>query len=161
MSWFLMPTQTEQNAYDEITAWTLNRRDAGFIHQHVVDAWAAQNASENSKPIQIAFALIGLYLHLGEGFSGREVQLVHMRLAQPQRGGSGRKDWPHFAIPKERAPITVIDVIAAFEETRAAEIERWCRSVWQMWIESHRSVKEWATCDLGDLRKHRSSAVSR
>lgn len=37
-----MPSDSEQRAYDELTAWTVSLLDRDFIHQHVVDAWAAQ-----------------------------------------------------------------------------------------------------------------------
>ena len=44
---------TRQQAFDELCAYTLQRGDAAFIHQHVVDAFAAQQADENTKPIKI------------------------------------------------------------------------------------------------------------
>ncbi len=47
---------------DELCCYTLSLRDAAFIHQHAVDAIAAQNADAQTKPIAIAFALVGLYL---------------------------------------------------------------------------------------------------
>jgi hypothetical protein len=42
---------SEQQAYDELQCYTLGHSDPGFIHQHVVDAWAAQHADERTKPI--------------------------------------------------------------------------------------------------------------
>ena len=47
--------------------------DPAFIHQHVMDAWAVQTADELTKPIQLTFALVGLYLHVEMAFSGRQV----------------------------------------------------------------------------------------
>lgn len=47
----------EEDAYHEVCAYTLTRGDPTFIHQHVVDAWAAQNAGPKSKPIGVFFAL--------------------------------------------------------------------------------------------------------
>ncbi len=135
-----MARESEQDAYNELLAWTLNFRDAGFIHQHVVDAWAAQHADETTKPIGIVFALVGLYLHLEKGFSGREVQRAHMQLAQPFGRGPGRKDWPRFLFPANQGRVRVSDVIATPEHERAQAIERWCRSVWDAWKESHRAV---------------------
>lgn len=143
----------EQRAYEELAAWTLGLGDAAFLHQHVVDAWAAQHATAESKPIKIAFALLGLYLHLEHGFSGREVQLAHMRLAQPYGRGPGRKEWPHFPIPKARANLTAQDVVTAPESERPRAIDRWCQSVWNGWEDSHSAIAEWVTCDLGDPRK--------
>ena len=55
------------DAYDEVYAYTMGR--AGFILQHVVDAHAAQSASEETKPIRVIFALVGLYLRVERQFS--------------------------------------------------------------------------------------------
>jgi len=68
---------TQHEAYDALCAYTLTRGDAAFIHQHVVDAFAAQSADEATKPITLTFALVGLYLHVERQFTGREVQRAH------------------------------------------------------------------------------------
>src|SRR5262247_2885212 len=73
---------TSEDAYNELCYYTLAHRDPSFIHQHVVDAFAAQNADEQTKPIKLTFALVGLYLHVEKRFSGRKVQRVHMDLAR-------------------------------------------------------------------------------
>jgi hypothetical protein len=138
----------EREQLNELTAWTLGLRDGPFIHQHVVDAWALQHADENSKPIAVAFALLGLYLHLEKGWSGREVQRAHMQLGQPHGRGAGRKDWPKFPLPKTRGSVTVGDVMAAPESERAKAIDRWCRSVWEAWSENHEAVRAWAAQEL-------------
>jgi Family of unknown function (DUF5946) len=147
-----MISAAEHEQFNELASWTLSLPTGGFIHQHVVDAWAAQHADENSKPIGVAFALIGLYLHLEKGFTGREVQQAHMRLAQPRGRGPGRKDWPRFALPRQRGSVTVGDVIGTVESERAAAIDRWCQSVWEAWRENHEDVRAWAARDLGPLR---------
>ena len=54
--------------YDEVYVYTMGR--PGFILQHVVDAYGAQTASSDSKPIRIVFALIGLYLHVEKHLEG-------------------------------------------------------------------------------------------
>lgn len=46
----------------EFTCYTLAHRDPAFLHQHVVDAFAAQHADDSTKPITLVFALVGLYL---------------------------------------------------------------------------------------------------
>jgi len=126
-----------QHAYDELQYYTLSRGDPGFIHQHVVDAWAAQHADEHTKPIGLAFALIGLYLRIERGFSGRQVQKVHMKLAQCKR------NWPSFALPRDRGSITPIHVMSAQPgPERDQAIDAWCASVWSAFSESHRSVAE-------------------
>ena len=43
-------------AYDEVYVYTMSR--PGFILQHVVDAFAVQNATEDSKPISVVFGLV-------------------------------------------------------------------------------------------------------
>jgi hypothetical protein len=116
---------SEQDAYHELCGYTLTHGDPAFVHQHVVDAWAAQQADETTKPIGLTFALVGLYLHLEKGFSGRQVQRAHMQLARRRRA------WPAFALPLDRGTMTARDVLAApggAERDRA--IDEWCRSVW-------------------------------
>lgn len=140
----------ERGKFDELTAWTQTLGDRAFLHQHVVDAWAAQHAGHDTKPITIAFALIGLYLYLERGYSGREVQRLHMRLAQPHGRGPGRREWPRFAIPDDRGKATVADVMSAPEDDRARAVEQWCRSVWAAWNENHDAIAEWAE---GELRE--------
>ena len=53
---------TSEAAYHELCYYTLTLGDPAFIHQHVVDAFAAQQADEQTKPIKVTFALVGLYL---------------------------------------------------------------------------------------------------
>jgi hypothetical protein len=117
--------KTEQELYDELSFYTLAHADPAFIHQHIVDAFAAQTAGELTKPIKLTFALVGLYLHVEKQFSGRQVQLVHMQLAQK------KSEWPALRLPKERGVIRVVDVLAAPEGSeRDALIHAWCAAVW-------------------------------
>ncbi len=125
----------EDDLYNELAFYTLAHRDPAFIHQHAVDAYTAQKADESTKPIALVFALIGLYLHLEKGYTGRQVQQAHTRLANKT------KDWPKLPIPTERGEIRIEHVVAApagFE--RDALIHRWCASVWQSWHKSHRII---------------------
>ena len=77
--------ESSAEAYHELCAYTLSHGAPEFLHQHVVDAFAAQGASVESKPIGVTMALVGLYLHAERGFTGRQVQRVHMLLAQRKR----------------------------------------------------------------------------
>ena len=127
----------EQNAYEELQCYSLGHEGPEFLHQHVVDAWAAQQADENTKPIGLTFALVGLYLHIEKGFSGRLVQCAHMDLAKRKRS------WPSFPLPSERGTITACEVMAAPpgpERDRA--IDAWCASVWEAYSLSHQVVGE-------------------
>jgi hypothetical protein len=133
----IMASEVEQHAYDELRYYTLAHRDPWFIHQHVVDAFTAQQANARMKPIALTFALVGLYLFVEKQLSGREVQRVHMELA------SNKQIWPIFPLPAKRGCITVIDVVAAPEGAeRDKAIHAWCASVWEAFHESHRAVAE-------------------
>lgn len=61
----------EVEAFHELQCYTLAHGGAEFIHQHVVDAWIAQNADGQTKPIALAFALAGLYLHVERAWAAR------------------------------------------------------------------------------------------
>jgi hypothetical protein len=127
----------EEDAYHELSAYTLSHGDRDFIHQHVVDAWAAQHAGADSKPIGVFFALAGLYLHVELGFTGREVQRAHMQLARR------KEPWPVGPLPLARGSITALDVMSSPEGAeRDAMIERWARAVWEAYAESRERVIE-------------------
>ena len=121
-----MELTAEREAYDELCGYTLTHGDLTFIHQHVVDAWAAQHATPNGKPIGVTFALAGLYLHVERQLTGRQVQLAHMKMARQKRS------WPAFVLPETRGAITAIDVMRAPEgEERDNAIHGWAESVWE------------------------------
>jgi uncharacterized protein DUF5946 len=127
----------EREAYEELQGYSLMLRDEAFLHQHVVDAWTAQHAEKTTRPIALAFALIGLYLHVEKGFSGRQVQRAHMALARRKR------TWPAFPLPRERGPITAIEVLAAAPGAdRDRAIVAWSASVWRAYRDSHLAVAE-------------------
>ena len=128
---------SNEEAYNELCCYTLAHRDPSFIHQHVVHAYAAQTADERIKPIKLAFALIGLYLHVERNFSGKQVQRAHMFLARRKRV------WPSFPLPKDRGSMTVADVVAvAAGAKRDKAIHEWCVSVWKAFHQSHQIVDE-------------------
>ena len=124
-------------AYYGLTCWTLVRQDAAFVHQHAVDAYAAQHAGERMRPITAVLALIGLYLAVERGYTGREVQLAHMKIARR------RRDWPRLEPPEDRGDLTVADVLAAETDAEKEEaLMRWAASVWEAWEDRHRWVRE-------------------
>jgi hypothetical protein len=128
---------TEADAYHELQGDTLMLRDPAFVHQHVVDAWMAQHADETTKPIGLTFALIGLYLHVERGFSGRQVQRAHMTLARR------RRSWPRFALPAGRGSITAVEVLAAPPgPARNQAIDAWASSVWHAFRDSRSAIAE-------------------
>ncbi len=94
-------------------------------------------ADENTKPIKMTFALIGLYLFLEKGFSGKEVQSAHVQLARK------RKRWPRFEPPQRRGDIIVSDVLETPPGAeRDAMIDKWRASVWEAYDASHKEVED-------------------
>ena len=144
--------QSEQEMFYKLSCYTQTHPDPSFIHQYAVDAFAAQYADENTKPITITFALIGLYLHIEKDFSGREVQIAHVKLAKH------RKEWSKFDLPVPRGYVPVYDV---FEAPRGHErdemIQRWCISVWDAYHDSHKKVADLMQTELYDRQKKRKN----
>lgn len=126
----------KQDDYNELAYYTLSHRDPSFIHQLLVDAYTAQLADANTKPIALAFALIGLYLHNEKGYSGKQVQQAHMKLA------ARRRQWPQLKLPLARGNLTARDVLAADPgQMRDEMIEKWCRAVWESYVDIHEEVR--------------------
>ena len=122
-------------AYDEVYVYTMGR--PRFILQHVVDAFAAQTANEETKAITVTFALAGLYLHVERQFTGRQVQLAHQQLACRKR------DWPTVHLPTDRGTMTVYDVLAApVGAERDNAISAWCQSVWTAFRDNRPAIIE-------------------
>ena len=136
--------ELERERYDELTAYTLSHPDPSFIHQHAVDAFAAQTANDGTKPITLAFALVGLYLCAERQYSGKQVQRVHMLLAQR------RKRWPRFDIPEHRGAITARDVMDSPPGPERDEMIRtWADSVWQAYRAQRYGVVDLLKTELG------------
>lgn len=122
-------------AYHELCGYTLTHGSVAFIHQHVVDAFAAQHAAADTRPIGVVFALVGLYLHVERGVSGRDVQRIHMRMAQRKRV------WPPIHLPADRGAITAVEVLAApAGPERDSAIDAWCASVWETFAGSRQTI---------------------
>lgn len=134
---------TPDEAFNELSYYTLSTKQDEFIHQYVVDAFAAQMADKKTKLIKINFALIGLYLHLEKGFTGKQVQIAHMQLAKYKR------KLPTITLPQNRGDITVFDVLQLPEgEKRDEKIEEWMKSVWSAYAPQHKKVKSFITAYL-------------
>ena len=114
--------------YNELAYYTLSHPSPTFIHQFLVDAHAAQHADETTKPISLVFALVGLYLHVEKGYTGRQVQKAHTQLARSS------KSWPRLPLAPQRGAIQIKNVLDAEPgPARDAMIDRWCASVWEAW----------------------------
>lgn len=124
--------KSELELYNELACYTLSLADKEFIHQHIVDAFGAQRADKNTKPIGITFALAGLYLYLEKNYTGRQVQLAHIQMAKRKR------KWPIFDLPEYRGDITAADVLnTAQGKEREEKIRIWCMTVWNAYRQSH------------------------
>lgn len=128
----------DQEQFHELSFYTLAHPNAAyFIHQHVVDAYAAQMADEQTKSIKITFALVGLCLFIERGFTGREIQLAHMKMTQK------KQLWPTFDLPVNRGNISISDVLRAEEGAkRDDQIKEWCRSIWDTYEQNHHIVRD-------------------
>jgi hypothetical protein len=134
---------TETQQYNELCAWSLSRGDVGFVHQFVVDCWALQHATEETKPIGIVFPLVSLCLHLEHGYTGRQAQLAHMQLAKR------RKDWPRIPVPKERARFKVSQILTLeVDAARDKAIDGWCAAAWEDWKDAQPTIRELVRSEL-------------
>ena len=124
------------SAFEELCFYSLSHGHPDFVHQHVVDAFAAQDASAEDKPIRLVFALVGLYLHVERGFTGREVQLAHMKLAR------SKQKLPTFQIPTNCGPIYAATVLASSDEEKDSMIHDWCCAVWGAYRDQRETVEQ-------------------
>jgi Family of unknown function (DUF5946) len=135
---------SDQELYNELAFYTLAHPDPAFIHQNVVDAFAAQHADESSKAIYIVFALIGLYLCVEKNFTGKQAQKAHMQLAKT------RRQYARPPLPVDRGAIGIRDVLAAPPgRARDDMIHKWCISAWEAWKDSREQIAALAKSELG------------
>jgi len=122
--------------FSDLLCYMVSKGDPGFIYQHAVDAYEAQHAGRATRPITVAFGLIGLYLALERGFTGKEVQRAHMKIA------GIRRDWPLLEPPSQRAALTVHDVLEVRNGTgKDAMIRRWMAAAWEIWLDRHTWIR--------------------
>jgi hypothetical protein len=137
--------KSDQDMYNDLVYYTLDHPDKiYFIHQHVVDAYTAQHADDKTKPISITFALAGLYLFIEKNYSGKQVQMAHIRMAK------NKKAWPAIKLPVQRGVISISNVLETLPgKKRDLMIRSWCISVWQAFVESHASIESLVRAELG------------
>ena len=120
--------------YDELYIYTMGRKN--FILQHVVDANIAQRAPAVNPPaIGVIFSMVGLYLHVEQGFTGAQVQNAHRVM------GKAKRAWPDILWPSERGNITATSVLAMpAGSVRDQAIDDWCRQVWAAFSANRKMV---------------------
>ena len=124
--------------FHELSFYTLAHPDKSFIHQHIVDAQTAQVADENTKIIAIVYALAGLYLYIEQNFTGREVQLFHIKMSK------NKTDLPAIILPKKRGELTISHVLKKDDgKERDNMIKEWCVSVWEAYGESREIIVDY------------------
>ena len=122
-----------QAAYDELYVYAMTRPK--FIIQHVIDAYKAQTATNETAPIAVVFSLAGLYLKVEKGHSGTDVQRVHQLLAKR------KQVWPRLHLPDTRGDMTAVDVLAVPPGVeRDIAIDQWCNAVWRAFHEQRVAI---------------------
>lgn len=127
---------TAYQAYIELFYYTLTHTDQNYsIHQHLVDAYTAQTTDRSTESLRFVFALVGLYLLLEKGYTGRQVQAAHTAIAKNKKG------LPLITLPEARGSITAINVLQTEPGPKRDEmIKQWCASVWQAYAASQQSI---------------------
>lgn len=113
--------------------------ELGRFHQMTVDSYGAQHAGHPTKPISVAYSLVGLHLALDRKLSGAGIRAAHSLMGKPQ------PDWPSFDPPPRSYTLTVLDVLeaGAYEGSvagHAAAMLRWAEAVWLTWADHHPAV---------------------
>ena len=123
--------------YNELAYYTLSHKGKDFIHQHIVDAFAIQTANEHTKPIKITYALIGIYLHIEKGYTGKQVQVAHVEMSKKS------KVFPKIILPTNRGEISIADVLKITDaEERDKLIHGWCETIWKAFASQQELIKD-------------------
>ncbi|MBI3233116.1 MAG: serine/threonine protein kinase [Bacteroidetes bacterium] len=121
--------------YDQLSYFTISQHDVFFIHQLAVDSYGAQHSGGVTKDITTFYALIGLCLAVEHNFTGRQVQMVHMKIP--------KQKWEKLSPMKQNFSITVATVLEAdIGEARNILIKKWANSVWESWSEYHEFIRQ-------------------
>jgi hypothetical protein len=123
-----------ENLFNQLSGYTLSQNNIEFIHQYVVDAYGAQHAGGITKNIRVIFSLIGLYLAVEHNYTGRQVQLVHMKIP--------KQIWETPELPRQNSLITVADILNTHKDIeRKKLILSWAKSVWENWSHYHEWIR--------------------
>jgi hypothetical protein len=123
--------------YCELSIYTMSLQDVNFIHQHAIDTYSAQHAGRDMKDITVVYSLIGLYYAIEHGFTGKQVQRVHMLLSKQ------KTKWPSLQLPEKEYSLTVDDVLKEdLGEKRERMFQRWMLDVWGCWEHQHNWIRK-------------------
>lgn len=123
--------------YNQLAYYTLSHPGQDFIHQHIVDAYTIQTASENTKPIAIVYALAGLYLHVVKNYTGKQVQSAHIIMSKKS------KEFPTISLPDDKGSIHIKEVLSFTDPIkRDLHIHKWCVSIWEACSAQHALIIE-------------------
>ena len=129
-----------RDLYNELSYYSLTHPNKEFfIHKYIVDAYLAQHASKDIKPIKIALALVGLCLFVNYNYTGRQIQNAHIELTKV------KKNWPVFVRPESKIDITISDILLTKTYSSRDElIKKWATSVWGIWKDQHAAIMQLA-----------------
>ncbi len=113
--------------YGRLSARTLALPRETFIHQTAIDCYEAQHPGLPGKPIAAVFGLVGLYLVVEKGYTGLEVQHVHMML------GNEKRPLPSLSIPDTRSAITVASIGEVTDANLPVALTNWAHAIWDAW----------------------------
>ncbi|WP_041580500.1 DUF5946 family protein [Bacillus sp. 1NLA3E] len=123
--------------YSELSTYTLNKQDIYFNHQHAIDTYSAQHSGSGMKNITTAYSLIGLYYAIEHGYTGKQVQHIHMLLSKQ------KYNWQGLQPPNKHYSITVYDVLKEEPgEKRDVMLRNWMDDVWNCWKDQHQWVRD-------------------
>jgi hypothetical protein len=88
------------------------------------------------KNITLVYSLIGLYYAIEHGFTGKQVQRVHMLLSQQNT------KWPALQPPNKDYSLTIADVLKEDRgEKREEMLQKWMLDVWECWEHQHNWIR--------------------
>jgi hypothetical protein len=145
--------------YCSLLEWRSSLTDSenGAAAQHLIDAYAAQHATnpERRNRQSVAVHLMSLCAALERGIDG--ARLRHLI------GGWTHREYPLLLPRPASYSVTVADVAATASEDRPAAVVAWAGSTWAAWSAHGDLVRSWLVDALaaGPVSGSRSRAAGR
>jgi hypothetical protein len=128
-------------AFGEVLAREYGEPGLHAVHRVSVDSYAVQHPGGDSRQAiqSVGVHLARLCLFLERGLSPAQANAAMLRI------GSTKSSMFKLERPDSLGAITVVDVLAAGDGERHAEMaRRWARSAWEAWSDHHEIVRRWA-----------------